>query len=190
MNFAEYQSQALETDQTSTRRPEDAQLIPLLGLAGEAGGLLSEYKKWLRDGPSHLRFVDHVREELGDILWYLSNVASKYGLELEEIASANLAKTRARFGQQPGVMLGVSEYEGENFPVRFTLAFEESVDGNKAIVRTYFEGVQVGAELTDNAHDDDGYRFHDVFHAAFVAVLGWSPVLRKRKPTHAFSRRL
>ena len=108
MNFAEYQSQALETDQTSTRRSEDAQLIPLLGLAGEAGGLLSEYKKWLRDGPSHLRFVDHVHEELGDILWYLSNVASKYGLELEEIASANLAKTRARFGKQPGVMLGVS----------------------------------------------------------------------------------
>jgi NTP pyrophosphatase (non-canonical NTP hydrolase) len=179
MNFAEYQSQALETDQTSTRRPEDAQLIPLLGLAGEAGGLLSEYKKWLRDGPSHLRFVDHVREELGDILWYLSNVASKYGLELEEIAAANLAKTQARFGHQPGVTLGLSEDEGENFPSRFTLAFEENVDGNKVIVRTYFEGEQVGAELTDNAHDDDGYRFHDVFHAAFVAALGWSPVLRK-----------
>lgn len=38
--------------------------------------------------------------------------------------------------------------------------------------------VVVGAALTDNAYKDDGYRFHDVFHVAYAAVLGWSPVLR------------
>jgi len=46
------------------------------------------------------------------------------------------------------------------------------------------DGVLVGAALTDNAYQDDGYRFHDVFHIANAAVLGWSPVLRgliKRK---------
>ena len=32
--------------------------------------------------------------------------------------------------------------------------------------------------LTDNAYDADGYRFHDVFHLAYAAVLGWSPVTR------------
>jgi NTP pyrophosphatase (non-canonical NTP hydrolase) len=179
MNFADYQTQALETDRTGLGGSDAAQLIPLLGLAGEAGQLLSEYKKRLRDGPSHVRFVDRVREELGDILWYVSNVASKYGLELEDIAAANLAKTRARFGDGQGVTLGAYDKEGESFPDRFTLAFKEGADGSKVIVRTFFEGEQVGAELTDNAHDDDGYRFHDVFHAGFVAVLGWSPVLRK-----------
>jgi NTP pyrophosphatase (non-canonical NTP hydrolase) len=179
MNFADYQTQALETDRTGLGGSDAAQLIPLLGLAGEAGQLLSEYKKRLRDGPSHVRFVDRVREELGDILWYVSNVASKYGLELEDIAAANLAKTRARFGNGQGVTLGACDKEDESFPDRFPLAFKEDADGRKVIVRTFFEGEQVGAELTDNAHDDDGYRFHDVFHAGFVAVLGWSPVLRK-----------
>ena len=179
MNLADYQIQALETDRTGRGGADAAQLVPLLGLAGEAGQLLSEYKKRLRDGPSHVRFVDRVREELGDILWYVANVASKYGLELEDIATANLAKTRARFGNEQGVRLGAWAKEGENFPDRFTLAFKEGADGSKVIVRTFFEGEQVGAELTDNAHADDGYRFHDVFHAGFVAALGWSPVLRK-----------
>jgi hypothetical protein len=37
----------------------------------------------------------------------------------------------------------------------------------------------MGNPLTDNSHVDDGYRFHDVFHLAYAAVLGWSPVTRK-----------
>jgi len=179
MQFGDYQQHALETDRTGLNGAEAAQLVPLLGLAGEAGQLLSEYKKRLRDGPSHVRFVDRVHEELGDILWYIANVASKYGLDLDEIAAANLAKTRARFGEGSGVVLGTCGQASESFPERFTLAFEQQVDDERVIVRMLFNGEQVGAELTDNAHDDDGYRFHDVFHAGFVAVLGWSPVLRK-----------
>jgi NTP pyrophosphatase (non-canonical NTP hydrolase) len=179
MDFTEYQRQALETDRTGLGGPEAAQLVPLLGLAGEAGQLLSEYKKWLRDGPSHVRFVDRVHEELGDILWYIANVASKYGLDLDAIAAANLVKTRARFGDGAGVVLGSCDNDGESFPDHFTIAFEQQADGDRVIVRTLFDGEPVGAELTDNAHDDDGYRFHDVFHAGLVAVLGWSPVLRK-----------
>jgi len=179
MHFKNFQQRALETDRTGLNGAEAAQLVPLLGLAGEAGQLLSEYKKRLRDGPSHVRFVDRVHEELGDILWYVSNVASKYGLDLEDIVAANLAKTKARFGDEAGVELGRCEHEAESFPDRFTLTFVQQADGNRVMVRTLFNGEQIGAELTDNAHDDDGYRFHDVFHAGFVAVLGWSPVLRK-----------
>jgi NTP pyrophosphatase (non-canonical NTP hydrolase) len=179
MELSDYQTRALETDRTGLNGADAAQLVPLLGLAGEAGQLLSEYKKWLRDGPSHVRFVDRVHEELGDILWYIANVASKYGLDLDEIATANLAKTRARFADHEGVELGSSDEEAESFPDHFMLTFVQQVDGDSVIARTLFNGVQVGAELTDNAHEDDGYRFHDVFHAGFVAVLGWSPVLRK-----------
>ena len=40
------------------------------------------------------------------------------------------------------------------------------------------DGKPFGAELTDNAYDPDGYRFHDVFHFAYAAVLGWSPITR------------
>jgi len=180
MNFAEYQVKALETDRTSLSGSDAAQLVPLLGLAGEAGHLLSEYKKRLRDGPSHVRFVDRVHEELGDILWYVANLASKYGLDLGDIAETNLKKTRARFlGVDAPVKLDGSDKAAERFPDHFILSFEEAHDGEKVVVRTYINGQMVGAALTDNAYDDDGYRFHDVFHASFAAVLGWSPVLRK-----------
>lgn len=37
----------------------------------------------------------------------------------------------------------------------------------------------MGQDLTDNAYVPDGYRFHDVFHLACAAVLGWSPVSRR-----------
>ena len=139
MEFAEYQHRALETDQTGHNGADAAQLVPLLGLAGEAGQLLSEYKKRLRDGPSHVRFVDRVHEELGDILWYVSNVASKYGLDLNEIAASNLSKTRARFGEDGGVELGTSEDEGESFPDRFTLAFEQQNDGESLIQMSVYQ---------------------------------------------------
>jgi hypothetical protein len=40
-------------------------------------------------------------------------------------------------------------------------------------------GAELGDSLSDNAYEDDGYRFHDVFHLSYAAVLGWSPIIRK-----------
>ena len=40
-------------------------------------------------------------------------------------------------------------------------------------------GKQLGDDITDNSHKNDGYRFHDIFHLGYVAFLGWSPVIRK-----------
>ena len=40
-------------------------------------------------------------------------------------------------------------------------------------------GIKTGDDLSDNRYQDDGYRFHDVFHIAYAAhVLGWSPTIR------------
>jgi hypothetical protein len=51
--------------------------------------------------------------------------------------------------------------------------------------------VFIGDPLTDNISDPDGYRFHDVFHFSYAAILHWSPVTRslikhkrKSKPTY------
>ena len=66
-------------------------------LAGEAGELLNEYKKKLRDGDAHEHFTDRVAEELGDILWYLAATATKFGLDLDDIAERNIRKTQARW---------------------------------------------------------------------------------------------
>ena len=104
MKFNEYQQRANQTDQ----QPESVgnqylMMIPLMGLAGEVGELLAEHKKWLRDGQSYKLFPERVTEELGDLLWYLSNVATKQGYHLGEIALADQAKVsalcRSSFGE-------------------------------------------------------------------------------------------
>jgi NTP pyrophosphatase (non-canonical NTP hydrolase) len=155
-------------------------MIPLLGLAGEAGELLSEYKKFLRDGDSHLLFKERFQEELGDMLWYLSNVATKFGLDLSRIAERNLAKSEQRFGRPATAAVSDADYpEGERLKRRFEVHFNAIKDGsNQPRMKAYHEGRQFGDDLTDNAYEGDGYRFHDVFHLAFAAVLGWSPITR------------
>src|SRR5437763_6546450 len=96
MNFRDYQKAALETDQ-APGTGEKSLAIPLFGLAGEAGSLLTEYKKLLRDGPAYRLFSDRIAEEIGDVLWYLANIASKAGLDLQEVAETNLKKVRNRW---------------------------------------------------------------------------------------------
>src|SRR5258708_231401 len=99
MHFSEFQERARQTDQVAGD-DEKSKLVPLLGLAGEVGTLLSAYKKFLRDGTAHKRFDEQVAEDLGDLLWYVANVASKFDLELEAVAQANLEKTRGRWPQR------------------------------------------------------------------------------------------
>lgn len=49
------------------------------------------------------------------------------------------------------------------------------------MVQVTWQGRPFGDALGDNADGDDGYRFHDVFHLAHAAILGWSPVCRRKK---------
>jgi len=183
MDLNTYQQEAQRTDQVRTEggsTPVEL-IVPLLGLASEAGELLGEYKKHLRDGEAHLLFKERVAEELGDLLWYIANVASKFDLKLGDIAQANLTKTQDWWAERktPVEVLDKEFPEHERLPRRFEIELSEvEVDG-RTKMRTYFEGQQIGDDLTDNADDPDGYRFHDVFHLGYVAVLGWSPVIRK-----------
>lgn len=55
--------------------------------------------------------------------------------------------------------------------------FEREVGGKRYVFQTC-NGLNIGDRLTDNAMTPDDYRFHDVFHYAYVAILGWSPVTR------------
>jgi NTP pyrophosphatase (non-canonical NTP hydrolase) len=192
MNFSEYQRKALETDQVPGAG-EKSLIVPLLGLAGETGSLITEYKKLLRDGPAYRVFDERIAEELGDILWYLANVASKAGMDLQEIAESNLRKVQNRWRrtEEKPLLPGIGQrfYDdtfppGEQLPRQFIVAIREEGDGKNPTVRISMDGEQLGNQLTDNAYEEDGYRFHDVFHFANAAVLGWSPVARaitKRK---------
>lgn len=185
MDFETYQREAARTDRIDGDKEV---IVPLLGIGGEVGSLLTEYKKLLRDGAAHARFTSIVEEELGDILWYVSTVASRMNLDLSEIAMMNLAKNQDRWGTDDGSQLGLglepvlldeSYPLHEQFPRSFHVRFEEVVEEGRHRLRIYMGDRQVGDPLRDNSYDDDGYRFHDVFHLAYVAVLGWSPVMRK-----------
>lgn len=185
MDFKAYQSAASTTDQVPTG--EHAVIVPLLGLAGEAGSLLVAQKKFLRDGPAHRLFREEVAEELGDLLWYISNVATKFDLDLEAIAASNLRKTQGRWPHQRpegaglfGAPLFDEHFPAEEqFPRQFTAEIRQvAVEDGKPRIVFSVDGKQIGNELKDNAYLDDGYRFHDVLHLAHVAMLGWSPVVR------------
>jgi NTP pyrophosphatase (non-canonical NTP hydrolase) len=192
VDLNDYQEAAQATDQKPGHEG-DAIVVPLLGMAGEAGDLLTAYKKWLRDGPAYTSFKERVVEELGDILWYAANLASKFELSLSAIAEANLAKTAARWGERVAgeatrtdPLLFDAEFPAhEQFAREMTAEVSETIDANDmATVRLTVDGTPVGDPLNDNAMIDDGYRFHDVLHLAHVAMLGWSPTIRglmKRK---------
>jgi NTP pyrophosphatase (non-canonical NTP hydrolase) len=99
MNFEEYQS-AAGTTALYPRRLENLE-YPTLGLAGEAGEVANIVKKIQRDNNGVI--TDEVRaklkDELGDVLWYISACADELGLSLSEIASYNVNKLAKRHGQ-------------------------------------------------------------------------------------------
>ena len=190
MELRDYQEQARKTDQSSKeggdgdpRTPERHDVVPLLGLVGEVGGLLGEYKKRLRDGDVHRNFPEEVAEELGDILWYVANVADKFGLDLEAIAEANLRKVSDRWlrAAERRHLYDEGLPACQQLPRQFEYRFEERCVGGspKVVMVDCLRSADTGDPLTDNAYEDDGYRFHDVMHLSFAALLGWSPVLRK-----------
>ena len=73
-------------------------VYPTLGLVGEAGEVADKVKKILRDknGVFDKDSRDAIKLELGDVLWYIAQLSSELGYELEEIAHANLLKLRSR----------------------------------------------------------------------------------------------
>jgi len=73
-------------------------IYPTLGLCGEAGEVADKVKKVIRDRGGD--FSPEVRQalelELGDVLWYVAQLATELGLELEQVARTNLDKLASR----------------------------------------------------------------------------------------------
>ncbi|WP_017233180.1 nucleoside triphosphate pyrophosphohydrolase family protein [Pandoraea sp. B-6] len=186
MRLNEYQQQANATDQVADRERIESLMTPVLGLSGRAGALSAEYLRYLRDGSAYQAFRERTGEVLGDLLWYVSNIAHKNNLTLEDIARQNLEKTSNRWDRGTGEEAVAPNFDGEfpdneRFPRLFTVNVTpvRKLDSTSAVSLSY-NGNPFGDPLTDNTESEDGYRFHDIFHLAFVAHLGWSPVLRGR----------
>ena len=114
MDMDEYQTQAM-----NTAIYPDELLYPMLGLQSEVGELAGKLKKHFRDNeyevtmenciaemPAELRL--EMAKEAGDILWYLTAIASDLGYSLEEIASLNLEKLADR--KDRGVLKGSGDH--------------------------------------------------------------------------------
>lgn len=73
-------------------------IYPILGLCGESGELAEKMKKLIRDDNNVL--TEERRRlmimELGDVLWYVSQVARELNMDLEDVAHENIAKLTSR----------------------------------------------------------------------------------------------
>lgn len=74
-----------------------------LGLTGESGEVANKVKKLLRDGMT-LDKIPAIVDELSDVLWYISAVASELNVNFDDIAVRNIEKLKAR--QQAGTLTG------------------------------------------------------------------------------------
>jgi NTP pyrophosphatase (non-canonical NTP hydrolase) len=272
LELDEYQRIAAAYDK-SVKDPEGPNLL-LLGLFGEVGSLLSELKKKQRDKNAYFAYSESTIEEVGDVLWYLANLASRRGVKLstvaqralstpaeyhfvnpgailtfrelqpqgrlylgpqagakverrllmlgakasdllasmlsafqdadalhraladvfrllidsaddaeislEEAAARNLRKIDGRWPEKRnwGALYDDAFDDDEKFPREIRIAFKEKDIRGKKFVIQKCNDINVGDRLTDNRANEDDYRFHDVFHISFAAILGWSPVLR------------
>ena len=226
-------------------------IVPF-GIIGEIGSLAEVVKKYRRDKKNYETYVIQVKEEIGDVIWYLfasarragvrdivwpivdgeccgsdiynsldkvlsgacflyrqrdvmesgnaaagedfvdslmlvleglSEVACSAGLSMEEIASHAVSKNEMYWGD-PSASSHCFDCTPERsfpsyeqLPRKFTIRFQEVSEGRELIIS--MNGVQLGDRLTDNTHSISGYRYHDVFHMAAAAFLGWSPVFRR-----------
>ncbi|MDY0302639.1 MAG: nucleoside triphosphate pyrophosphohydrolase family protein [Candidatus Moranbacteria bacterium] len=96
MDFNEYQK---ESRKTAHYPDADNNFIyPTLGLAGEAGEVAEKIKKVIRDkgGIVDTETRENIKKELGDVLWYVSQIATELNLPLEDVARGNIEKLFSR----------------------------------------------------------------------------------------------
>jgi NTP pyrophosphatase (non-canonical NTP hydrolase) len=144
-------------------------------LAGKVGLLLNDFS---------LGRIENNRDVLSahlvEIFRALIEAANLANIDLDTAAARNLAKINSRwpieytyhplFDEQ----FRISEQLPRKIELHIT---EEELRGKLHVVQRW-KGVKLGNSLTDNKLAPDDYRFHDVFHLAYAAILGWSPVMR------------
>ena len=96
MDFKEYQEQSRKTAIYPNR--DNNFIYPTIGLSGEVGEVSEKVKKIIRDdnGTVSEGKKQEIKKELGDVLWYISQLASEFNLSLDDIAQKNIEKLFSR----------------------------------------------------------------------------------------------
>lgn len=165
----------------NSRRQEDgssSRVVQLGALAHAAGVFCNMPEAQLHAGPTPT-----LRDHLGGLLAELALSCASFDLHLEDVARYNLEKTKSRWPGEEKEFMPLFDPEAdfpsyERLPRTLKMDFIELPGRNGPSVVQQLNGVFIGDRLTDNSNQPDDYRFHDVFHLAYMAYLGWSPVLR------------
>jgi NTP pyrophosphatase (non-canonical NTP hydrolase) len=186
MDLTEFQRKAKATDQFSDE--EEKVLHALLNLTESVGVLHRFIEQSHRDKSLPEEYAkDRLTQKLGDVLWYVANIASRKGIDLSTAATQNLERTAERWGRAKelrGKQFDDTLPVYERLPRTIRVAFFEPGTRERqrkimiAVPTDGDEWIQIGDRIDDNAEQEDGYRFHDVLHLSNAAHLGWSPVIR------------
>ncbi|MXY95023.1 MAG: nucleotide pyrophosphohydrolase [Caldilineaceae bacterium SB0664_bin_27] len=104
MDFKRYQTESRKT--WSLVHTDHSIVYPTLGLVNEAGEVAGKIKKVFRDKEGVISDADRaaLKSELGDVLWYLTQICTELDLSLEEVAEQNIEKLFDRL--ERGVIRG------------------------------------------------------------------------------------
>jgi NTP pyrophosphatase (non-canonical NTP hydrolase) len=107
MEFNEYQKRAANLNFCP---PEFKLVHAVLGLAGEAGEVCEKFKKLYRDkqGEMTKEFVEDVKKEISDCLWYMADICTLLDIKLNDVAVTNISKLEDRLAR------GVINGSGDN----------------------------------------------------------------------------
>lgn len=139
----------------------------LLRLGEQAAGLLS------------LNVTDYTaRDQVLEFVRVYIEAVQAANISFSAVLTSNMAKACGRFIAPDADDLPDFDADfpiEEQLPRSFEIEISQRADG-----RSYlrWNGVFIGDPLSDNIADEDGYRFHDVFHFANAAILHWSPTFR------------
>lgn len=168
----------LQKSQAELTGPLASEIVErrLQALAGKVGLLLEHYAAGILGTNG-----DAFAADIVELFRALLVAADDAAVSLNEAARRNIDKT---FGRWPVDRKWPPLYDDdfdpdEQLPRRIEMRFKEkTTEDGRTYVLQQCHGINIGDRLTDNRMPSDDYRFHDVFHLAYAAILGWSPVLR------------
>ena len=167
---------ALYSEDLAEEYEEDDEYMEELAKLGKEVGFLLSFP--LEEVDSY-----QIRDQLGVALGSLVTVAHMSAISIVEVAKTNLRKILRRW---PTVEYrtfertfdsGAPSYEQLPHTLEVAIELVEYDDGRYFVYQSA-NGINIGDRLSDNISDPDFYRYHDVFHYAYAAVLHWSPVMR------------